>query len=128
VFTTSWDLLTSTANHGITETFKTVVPLFGVLHQWPFMKYHEFAALVFLPHLAWSASSMKKFAVSVMASRYALKESDPSIKDVFGLFTDARDPETGELALSPLDVMRNSSNFIIAGTYFSFPTGLSQQD
>jgi hypothetical protein len=64
---------------------------------------------------------MKKFAVSVMASRYALKESDPSIKDVFGLFTDARDPETGELALSPLDVRRNSSNFIIAGTYFSFP-------
>lgn len=116
VFTTSWDLLTSTANHGITDTFKTLVRLVGVLHQWPFMKYHEFAALIFLPHLAWSAPSMKKFALSVMAGRYALKESEPSIKDVFGLFTDARDPETGELSLSPLDVRRNSSNFIVAGS------------
>ncbi len=59
---------------------------------------------------------MKKFSMSVMAGRYALKENDPSIKDVFELFTDARDPETGELALSPLDVRRNSANFIIAGT------------
>lgn len=71
---------------------------------------------------------MKQFAMSVMAGRYALKESDPSIKDVFGLFTDARDPETGELALSPLDVRRNSANFIVAGTYFSIPTGLLQED
>jgi hypothetical protein len=128
VFTTSWDLLTSTANHGITHTFKTLVRLVGVLHQWPFMKYHEFAALIFLPHLAWSASSMKQFAMSVMAGRYALKESNPSIKDVFGLFTDARDPETGELALSPLDVRRNSANFIVAGTYFLFSTRISQEN
>ncbi len=71
---------------------------------------------------------MKQFAMSVMAGRYALKESDPSIKDVFGLFTDARDPETGELALTPLDVRRNSANFIVAGTYFSIPTGLLQED
>lgn len=71
---------------------------------------------------------MKQFAISVMAGRYALKESDPSIKDVFGLFTDARDPETGELALSPLDVRRNSSNFIVAGTYFPFPTRPLQED
>jgi hypothetical protein len=120
VFTTSWDLLTSTANHGITETFKTIVRLVGVLHQWPHMKYHELSASIFLPHLAWSATSMRKFTLSVMESRYALKEKDPSIKDVFGLFTDARDPETGELALAPLDVRRNSANFIVAGKYPSF--------
>ena len=71
---------------------------------------------------------MKQFAMSVMAGRYALKESNPSIKDVFGLFTDARDPESGELALSPLDVRRNSANFIVAGTYFLFSTRISQEN
>ena len=116
VFTTSWDLLTSTANHGITETFKTIVRLIGVLHQWPFHSYYSLSSLVFLPHLAWSAASMKKFSLSVMASSYALREKDPSIKDVFSLFSTARDPDTGELALAPLDVRRNTGNFIIAGT------------
>jgi hypothetical protein len=115
VFTTSWDLLTSTTNRGITETFKTIVRLTGVLHQWPVLAYYELSALLFLPHLAWSAPSLKKFSLSVMARRYEMGEKDPSIKDVFGLFSSARDPDTGELALAPLDVRRNSGNFIIAG-------------
>jgi hypothetical protein len=115
VFTTSWELLTSTANHGITETFKTITRLVGVLHQWPILAYHELSVTVFLPHLAWSATSLRKFTMAVMASRYEMSEKDPSIKDVFGLFSFAKDPDTGELALNSLDVRRNSGNFIVAG-------------
>ncbi len=58
---------------------------------------------------------------AVMASSKAAREKDPSIKDVFGMFTNARDPDTGELALTPLDVRRNTGNFIVAGTYLSPP-------
>ena len=115
VFTTSWNLLTSTANHGITETFKTIVRLIGVLHHWPILAYHELSVGIFMPHLAWSATSMRKFTMAVMDSRYELSEKDPSIKDVFALFSSAKDPETGKLALNALDVRRNSSNFIVAG-------------
>jgi len=50
-----------------------------------------------------------------MSRRYEMGEKDPSIKDVFGLFSSAVDPDTGELALAPLDVRRNTGNFIIAG-------------
>jgi hypothetical protein len=120
VFTTSWDLLTSTANHGITETFKTIVRLIGVLHQWPILNYFELSAILFLPHLAWSPSSLKKFSLSVIACRYEMGEKDPSIKDVFGLFSSAKDPDTGELALKPWDVRRNAANFIIAGNSSPF--------
>ncbi|KAE9367264.1 cytochrome P450 [Stipitochalara longipes BDJ] len=115
VFTTSWDLLTSTTNHGITETFKAIVRLTGVLHQWP-TAYHELTASLFLPHLAWSSLSLKKFSLAVMSRRYDMGQKDPSIKDVFGLFSSARDPDTGELALAPLDVRRNTGNFIVAGS------------
>jgi hypothetical protein len=116
IFTTSWELLTSTANRGVTETFKTITRLVGVLHYWPSHAYHEFTATLFLPHLAWSATSLRKFSLAVMASSKAARENDPSIKDVFGLFSTAKDPDTGELAFGPVDVRRNTGNFIVAGT------------
>jgi hypothetical protein len=119
IFTTSWDLMTSTVNRGITETFKTVVRLVGVLHFWPHVKGHEYSVLLFLPHLALSSPALKKYALSVIASSKAARAKDPSIKDVFGFFTSYKDPETGELALSPSDVRRNTSNFIVAGTYLT---------
>lgn len=116
VFTTSWNLLTSTANRGVTETFKTIVHLIGVLHYWPHMPYHDQAALVFMPHLALSIAPLMKYSQSVMASSKAAREKDSSVKDVWGLVINARDPETGELALKPDIVRRNTANFIIAGS------------
>lgn len=116
VFTTSWDLLTSTANRGITETFKTIVRLVGVLHYWPILSFHETTALVTLPHLAWSVYELRKYSVAVMSSSKAARVKDPSIKDVFGYFSNVKDPDTGKLALGPDDVRRNTANFIIAGS------------
>lgn len=55
-----------------------------------------------------------------MDRRYKMGEENPSIKDVFGLFSSARDPDTGELALAPLDVRRNTGNFIVAGEPYPF--------
>lgn len=120
VFTASWELLASTANRGLTETSKTIVRLAGILHYWPHLSGHEYTALIFLPHLAWSANALKKFSLSVMASSKALREKDPSIKDYFSFFSSVRDPDTGELALRPKDVRRNTSNFIVAGMSVSF--------
>lgn len=58
-----------------------------------------------------------KYSQSVMASSKAAREKDSSVKDVWGLVINARDPETGELALKPDIVRRNTANFIIAGMY-----------
>jgi len=46
-----------------------------------------------------------------MASIHAAREKDPSIKDVFGLFSSAKDLDTEEL----VSIRRNTGNFIIAG-------------
>jgi hypothetical protein len=109
--------MTSTTNRALTETVKTIVRLVGVLHYWPHLAYHELTALVFLPHLAWSGKALKSFSLAVMERSKITKENDPSIKDVFSLFATAKDPDTGELALKPPDVRRNTGNFIIAGMY-----------
>lgn len=47
----------------------------------------------------------------------ALREKDPSVKDYFGQFISATDPETGEIALNRTDVRLNAANFIIAGKF-----------
>ncbi|KAH6672026.1 cytochrome P450 [Halenospora varia] len=116
IFTTSWDLMTSTANRSLSETFKTVVRLVGVLHYWPHMAYHELTALLCLPHLAWSVKALREFSLAVMKSSKEAREKDPGIRDVFGIFSEVRDEETGELALNASDVRRNTGNFIIAGS------------
>lgn len=54
-----------------------------------------------------------------MADGKAARDKDSSIKDIYSYFTTVRDPETGELALTPDDVRRNTGNFIIAGKYHS---------
>ncbi|KAH8651813.1 cytochrome P450 [Tricladium varicosporioides] len=116
IFTTSWDLMTSTTNRSLSETFKTIVRLVGVLHYWPHMAYHELTALLCLPHLAWSVKALREFSLAVMKSSKEAREKDPSIKDVFGIFSEVRDEETGKLALNADDVRRNTGNFIIAGS------------
>jgi hypothetical protein len=109
--------MTSTTNRALTETVKTVVRLVGVLHYWPHLTYHGLTALLFLPHLAWSSKALKSFSLAVMEKSRLTKEKNPSIKDVFSVFATAKDPDTGELALKPEDVRRNTGNFIIAGMY-----------
>ncbi|KUJ22174.1 cytochrome P450 [Mollisia scopiformis] len=116
VFTTSWDLMTSSANRGVTECFKTIVRLVGILHYWPHQPTHEIGSLILLPHLAWSVKDLMKYSKEVMASSKAARIEDPSIKDVFGFFSSVKDPNTGELALTPDSVRRNTANFIIAGS------------
>lgn len=59
---------------------------------------------------------LKAYSISVMTSSRAAKAADPSLKNVFSFFSEVRDPETGELALTPDDVRRNTANFIIAGS------------
>lgn len=108
--------MTSTANRGVTETFKTVVRLIGVLHYSPTIKFSEILALIFLPHLAWSIPSLRKYSLAVIGSSKEARAKDPSIKDVFEFFASAKIPETGKLALSADSVRRNTANFIIAGT------------
>ncbi|CZR56731.1 uncharacterized protein PAC_06620 [Phialocephala subalpina] len=116
IFTTSWDLLTSTANRCVTETFKTVVRQTGVVHNWPHLAYHEVTALLCLPHLAWSLVALENYSVAVMSSSKAERVKKYSTKDVFGYFSNVKDPDTGELILRPQDVRRNAANFIIAGS------------
>jgi hypothetical protein len=113
----SWDLLTSAENRGVTEIIRAVLRFVGTLHYWPILAFFEFSSSIFLPHLAWSFVSMRKFSLAVMESSRAVREKDPSIKDVFGIFNSAKDPETGEPALTPTDVRRNTANFIIAGEF-----------
>jgi len=62
---------------------------------------------------------MTKYALAVMESSKSVRVENPSIKDVFGFFTNVRDPDTGELALTPKDVRRNTANFIVAGKFCS---------
>lgn len=83
------------------------------------MPFHDKTALLLMPHLALSIAPLMKYSQAVMASSKAAREEDPSIKDVWGLVTNARDPESGELALTPAIVRRNTANFIIAGTFYS---------
>lgn len=118
VFTTSWDLLISTANRGIPETFKTVVRLIGTLHHWPHLPTHKIGAIICFPHLMWSLKALEGYSNVVMASSTAARNEDPNIKDVFGQFNSYKDPETGELALDAITLQRNSENFIIAGMYY----------
>lgn len=119
VFTTSWDLLTSTANHSLLESLKAIVRLIGVIHFAPVVALAEPMALLFLPHLAWSIKVVEDYGKAVTVSSKAARETDPSIQDVFGYFTTAKDPDTGELALSDKAVGANTINFIIAGMSFS---------
>ncbi|KAL2068442.1 hypothetical protein VTL71DRAFT_16540 [Oculimacula yallundae] len=116
IFTTSWDLLTSAANRGVTECLKTAVRVVGVLHAWPFLPGYRITALIFLPQISGSIVSLERYANSVIKSSKEVRIQDPSIKDVFGIFTGARDPDTGELALSHKTVQENSATFIIAGS------------
>lgn len=94
-----------------------MVRLAGVLHYWPHVQGHEYTAVTFLPHLALSVTDLKKYSLSVMASSRAVKEKDPSLKNVFSFFSEYKDPETGELALTHTDVRRNTANFIVAGEF-----------
>jgi len=114
VFTTSWDLVGSTANRTVTKTMSTVVHLLGVMHQAPLLQFHSLVALL-LPHLAWCVGSLKKYTRTVIKSSLKVRDEDPSTDDVFKLYVEAKDPDTGNVALGKFDVMINSANLLIAG-------------
>jgi hypothetical protein len=94
------------------------VRLIGVLHFWPNFSYVGVTSVIFLPHLVWSLKALRGYSLAVMARSEAARDKDPSIKDVFRGVSSVRDPDTGELALSPVDLRRNTGNFIIAGTFY----------
>ncbi|PKS08395.1 hypothetical protein jhhlp_005339 [Lomentospora prolificans] len=114
VFTTSWDLVSSAANRTVTKTMSTVVHLLGVMHQTPLLQFHSLVALL-LPHLAWCVTSLKKYTSAVIKSSLQVRKEDSSTDDVFKLYVEAKDPDTGNLALGKFDVMINSANLLIAG-------------
>ncbi|KAH6699018.1 cytochrome P450 [Leptodontidium sp. MPI-SDFR-AT-0119] len=116
IFTTSWDLLTSAANRGVTQCLKAAVRIVGILHAWPFLPGHQVTAFLCFPHVAWSLPKLDIYANSVINSSREARIKDPSIRDVFGIFTAARDPDTGEIALSKGTVHQNTATFIIAGS------------
>ncbi|KAK0099590.1 hypothetical protein ONS95_013512 [Cadophora gregata] len=116
IFTTSWDLLTSAANRGVTKCLKDAVRMTGILHCWPFLPGHEVTALLCIPHVAWSIPFLERYADSVIKSSREARVKDPSVKDVFAIYGDARDPDTGKLALSKSTVQMNTMTFIIAGS------------
>jgi hypothetical protein len=114
VFTTSWDLLTSEVNRGVTTTLETIIQLVGVMHQSPLLYTSKHNALIF-PNLAWSPSSLRTYTKAVITASMKVRANDPGVDDYFGQFSSAKDPETGEPALNGTDLRLNSSNFIIAG-------------
>ncbi|KAG4416598.1 hypothetical protein IFR04_010241 [Cadophora malorum] len=116
IFTTSWDLLTSAANRGVTGCLKAAVHITGILHTWPFLPGHEVTALLCFPHIAWSIPFLEQYANSVIKSSQEARVKDPSIKDVFGIFGAAKDTDTGKVALSKTAVRENTMTFIIAGS------------
>jgi cytochrome P450 len=116
VFTVSWDLLVSSANRGLVDTMSAVVHLIGVLHQSPIFTIRRWAPLVFLPTLAWCMKSLREYTISIMKSTKEARAKDPSIRDFFRQFTEAKDPDTGEVALDSIEVRINSENFIAAGS------------
>ncbi|SPO03128.1 related to cytochrome P450 CYP3/CYP5/CYP6/CYP9 subfamilies [Cephalotrichum gorgonifer] len=115
VFTTSWDLLNSAANRAVTKTLATVTHLIGIMHQTPLLQRHTRAA-IFLPHLAWAATSLQKYSKDIMRSSSKIRKEDPSTDDVFRLYVEAKDADTGKPALGRFDVMINSANLLIAGS------------
>jgi len=116
VFTTSWNLLTSKTNRGVRETMRTIVQLIGILHQNAFLRLHKLVPAIFLPSLAWSTTSLRKYTRAVIQASLDVRKKDPSVSDYFGQFTSAHDPDTGVPALTRTEVRLNSSNFIIAGS------------
>jgi cytochrome P450 len=116
VFTSSWNLLTSSTNRGIRETMAAVVKLFGLMHQTPLFRYNDTLTALLVPRLAWAGSSLMQYAKDMMRASVQVHKNDPTISDFFGQFSEAKDPDTGEAALTRREVALNSSNFIIAGS------------
>jgi hypothetical protein len=102
-----------------------IVRLIGVLHQTPILYASRLCVAVFLPHLAWSSNSLRKYAKSVVHSSMEARKQDPTISDVFGQFISAKDPDSGMPALTYTDVRVNSANFLIAGSSNPYPISLS---
>ena len=119
VFSTSWDLLTSPLNRGVAETLETIIRLVGIAHQTPLLWGSKYAAIISLPHLAWSSRSLRKYTIAMIKRSRALRATDPTIDDYYGQFSSAVDPDTGGPALTRVNVRINSANFIIAGMCLS---------
>lgn len=65
--------------------------------------------------------SLDRYTADVITSSKKVREEDPGIKDVFGMFTAAKDPDSKDGEVLGLELVRlNSATFIIAGGFFSF--------
>ncbi|KAL3421802.1 cytochrome p450 [Phlyctema vagabunda] len=114
VFTSTWELLHSSANRGILNTISTVLRLTGAGHQTKLIYRYEMSALI-LPTIHWSIASLRSFTILIMKASMQARQEDPDIKDVFGLFMHAKDPETGKELDFPT-VRFNASTLIVAGS------------
>lgn len=117
IFSTTWDLLSSTKNHSFVEALSTITHFVGIAHQSAvFYKFPLFLFVLF-PKIAKSRPTVRKHIREMISKRVKLEEEYPDIKDMFSIYNNATDPEseTGE-KLSEWDVRINSSQLIIAGS------------
>ncbi|RDW62507.1 hypothetical protein BP5796_10809 [Coleophoma crateriformis] len=114
VFSTSWDLLTSPKNRGVSESLATAVRMVGITHQTRWLYQFKLGPVLF-PHLIGSILGLRKHTLSILGESKKAREENPDIKDVFAQFINAEDPATGTV-LSADTVRLNSGTLIIAGS------------
>ena len=102
-----------------------IVELVGIAHQSAILYQFPLLFILLFPRVAKSDLVLHRYARDIVTRRIKLKEQQPDIKDMFGQYTTATDPEskTGR-PLPKGDVLINSMNLIVAGT---FPSSNSEQ-
>jgi len=117
VFSTTWELLSSTKNRGVVVATAAIVELVGIAHQSAILYQFPLLFILLFPRVAKSDPVLHRYAGDMVTRRIKLKEQQPDIKDMFGQYTTATDPEskTGQ-PLPKGDVLINSMNLIVAGT------------
>jgi hypothetical protein len=80
VFTTSWNLLSSSLNRGVISTTATIVRLLGVAHQSFLLYSHKLALLVFFPSLAKSGPELKKYTVELMEKSMEVRKEHGGVR------------------------------------------------
>ena len=116
VFTTTWDLLSSTKNHDVLHASITVGRLVGILHQSALLYKFPVLVAIFCPSIAKSLKLMIGYVRDMINRSTRAREDDPELKDNFGQYRLAKDPETGQ-TLTEREISTNSVLFIGAGKY-----------
>jgi cytochrome P450 len=117
IFSTTWDLLTSTKNHAVVDASTTIVKFVGITHQSAlFYKFPQLLAL-FIPKIASSQPQLGKYMRGMIAKRIEMEKDNPDIKDMFSIYKNATDPESsaGE-KLTEEHLRFNSGQLIVAGS------------